>query len=98
MCASSAREILVEMLSYVCRAQSKLYEMLRNGGGKKIFYRDLFCEVMAFPLVTPSDLVSWINALAPAVSLELTGSGRRKPAPAEDDLVVVNDSSGVPSN
>jgi hypothetical protein len=44
-------------------------------------YRDLFCEAMAFPLVTPEDLVQWLAKLAPNVEIVLEGSQRqRKPS------------------
>jgi hypothetical protein len=41
-------------------------------------YRNLFCEDMAFPLVTPEDLVQWLAKLAPNVEVvlgDLSGKG-----------------------
>lgn len=53
-------------------------------------YANLFCEAMAFPLVTPDDLVNWLKNLEPHIELKLSGSSRRqKPSPLQDDRVVV---------
>ena len=75
---------------YLTRARAKVIEMLRRSRSHGVLYSELFCEAMAFPLVNPRDLQSWIAALIPNVKLHLTGSTRRKkPSPAEDDRVVV---------
>lgn len=73
---------------YRKRARTKILEVLKksrdpNGVG----YEELFCEAMAFPLVTPADLENWILSLAPFAELRLSGSGnRKKPSPGHDDL------------
>jgi len=75
---------------YTGRARAKVVELLRRSGSSGVLYSELFCEAMAFPLVTPDDLQSWIEALAPNVRLELAGSSRRRrPSPAQKDRVVV---------
>jgi three-Cys-motif partner protein len=75
---------------YANRARGKVLESLRRSGSIGVSYSALFCEAMAFPLVTPTDLQSWIEALGPCVRLQLAGSSQRKrPSPAQDDRVVV---------
>lgn len=72
-----ARKSVIRMLSET-RSQSELK------------YSDIFCEAMAFPLVAPDDLVSWLIALEPNIKLRLAGSSkRRKPSPLQDDRVLV---------
>jgi hypothetical protein len=50
---------------------------------------------MAFPLVTPDDLVSWLTAWGPNVKLDLVGSARRRKPSAlnEDRVIVINPNS-----
>jgi hypothetical protein len=56
-------------------------------------YKELFCEAMAFPLVTPDDLVGWLLALKPHVRISFELSEKRKqpkkPSPMHDDRVFV---------
>src|SRR6266498_3674689 len=53
-------------------------------------YKELFCEAMFFPLVTPNDLVGWLRALEPNIRIDLGGvPSRKKPQPSEDYRVVV---------
>lgn len=77
---------------YVNRARKKVIDILRSRcAAARLPYADLFCEAMAFPLVTPEDLEGWLRALEPNVQLHLVGSSRRrKPSPVEDDSVSVN--------
>jgi hypothetical protein len=45
---------------------------------------------MAFPLVTPDDLVGWLRALEPHIQITLNGvPSTKKPKPAEDYRVSV---------
>ncbi len=45
-------------------------------------YKELFCEAMFFPLVTPNDLVGWLRALEPNIRIDLSGvPSRKKPSP-----------------
>src|SRR5439155_23162403 len=75
---------------YTHRARGKVLELLRRSGSSGVLYSKLFCEAMAFPLVTPPDLQIWIEALASNVRLVFAGSLRRKrPSPAHDDRVIV---------
>jgi hypothetical protein len=61
-----------------------------------VAYADLFCEAMAFPLVTPNDLVEWLKALEPNIKVNLAGvSSRKKPKPSEDYRVVVINSKAL---
>jgi three-Cys-motif partner protein len=79
------------------RARGKVTEiLLENTTSKGIAYSDLYCEAMAFPLVTPDDLFNWLCELEPNIKISLTGSGKRKkPSPGEDDRIGVLDSSGL---
>lgn len=62
-------------------------------------YEALFCEAMAFPLVTPEDLENWVRSLTPHAELRLAGSAqRKKPSPAEDDRVVVMNAAALEAN
>jgi hypothetical protein len=42
-------------------------------------YPALFCEAMAFPLITPDELLAFVQSLQPAAVLKLSPDGRRKP-------------------
>lgn len=61
---------------YSGRARRKLIEKLRRSRSNTIQYRDLFCETMAFPLVTPDDLTGWLEQLRPAIEIQV-GEGHR---------------------
>jgi len=76
---------------YAKSARKKVVAILRTSSSPAgVAYRDLFCEAMFFPLVTPDDLVNWLMALKPNIELRLAGSlSRKKPSPSEDDRVVV---------
>ena len=76
---------------YSEKARKRVLEILASSKAKsRHSYADLFCEAMAFPLVTSEDLVSWLINLDPHIKLELAGSTRRrKPSPLEDDKVIV---------
>lgn len=81
---------------YSDRAQRKvartLLESAMDNGPSKVRYSELFCDAMAFPLVTPQDLLGWIASFAPAAELVLSGSKNRKvPDCDEDDWVFVHD-------
>ncbi len=84
--------LIVELRErYQQRARKKILQTLitcRDPLGSA--YQSLFCEAMAFPLVTPEDLENWVCSLVPHVELCLAGSAqRRKPSPAADDRVLV---------
>jgi three-Cys-motif partner protein len=76
---------------YRKRARKKMLQTLLGcRDAKGATYESLFCEAMAFPLVTPEDLENWVRLLIPHAELRLAGSAqRKKPSPAEDDRVVV---------
>lgn len=79
---------------YLSKARKGLFALLAKKTGPSGFaYSDLFCQVMAYPLVTPDDLIKWLDELKGAVRIVLAGSGRRhKPSPMQDDRIVVIDS------
>jgi three-Cys-motif partner protein len=65
--------------------------LLSQESGKEIPYSRLFCEGMAFPLVTPNDLVAWLRALQFIVEIRLANPRAKKPSPSQQDRVVVLD-------
>jgi three-Cys-motif partner protein len=83
---------------YLGRARNKVLQVLKeNTDPSGARYENLFCEAMAFPLVTPTDLDNWLTDLAPHVELNLAPSKnrRKKPSPAYDDRVLVIDIEGL---
>jgi three-Cys-motif partner protein len=75
--SEKARRRVIEVLS-LTKPQSKIH------------YSHLFCEAMAFPLVTPNDLVGWLISLEPNIKLNFSGSSRRRRfLPLEDDWISV---------
>jgi hypothetical protein len=84
---------------YRKRARGKVMEILLGKPALKgIAYADLYCEAMAFPLVTPDDLVNWLREVEPNITIQLAGSHRRKkPSPGEPDRVVVVNSVALSS-
>jgi three-Cys-motif partner protein len=69
------------------RVKTMLADSKHRGG---VRYKDLFCEAMFFPLVTPNDLVEWLRELEPNVRVDFAGiPSKKKPKPSEDYRVVV---------
>lgn len=68
---------------YRDRAQRKVVAYLKGAPRSKVPYWKLFCEAMAFPLVTPADLLSWLANLDPYVKLHPT-EGHKKLSPRRD--------------
>ena len=75
---------------YSNRARTKIIECLTNSTRATVPYDDLFCEAMAFPLVTPADLLTWLNSLDPYIELH-PAAGHIKLAPDRNDYVEVTD-------
>src|ERR1700730_6640785 len=64
---------------YADIARKKVIKFLRvDTSTEGVPYKDLFCEAMAFPLITPDDLVDWLRKLQPHARLSWAVS-RRKP-------------------
>jgi len=86
-----SRLILELLQRYLRNARNDVLKVLSaNTSARGVAYADLFCEAMAFPLVTPNDLVRWLEELKPNIELRLAGaSSRQKPSPGEDDRIVV---------
>ena len=82
---------------YSEKAQRRVVEILATSTPRSHHsYADLFCEAMTFPLVTPTDLLSWLKQLEPYIRLELSGSTqRRKPSPLHNDKVIVITPSSI---
>lgn len=86
-----SRKALALQSRYAERARMRVVALLAaNTGPAGVEYKELFCEAMFFPLVTPNDLVEWLKALEPNVKVKLAGvPSRKKPKPSEDFRVVV---------
>jgi hypothetical protein len=82
---------------YAERARRKVLTLLAaNRDPAGMDYKDLFCEAMFFPVVTPSDLVGWLRAMHPDVEIRLGGvPTKRKPVPSEAFRVVVLNSKAL---
>jgi three-Cys-motif partner protein len=82
---------------YTGLARGKVMSMLLQNR-PKVLYRDLYCEAMAFPLVTPEDLLQWLEELGPFTKLILvsdSGKTRRRASLYADDHVIVTDMVGL---
>jgi three-Cys-motif partner protein len=86
-----SRLILELLHRYQQKGRNNVMHVLRGSNSATgVAYADLFCEAMAFPLVTPNDLVEWLGELAPNVEIRIDGVlSKRKPKPDEDYRVVV---------
>jgi ATP:corrinoid adenosyltransferase len=82
---------------YLEKAHDRILSILASHPKQtKILYEDVLCEAMAFPLVSPDDVINCLRALEPDVEIQLTGTGRRrKPNPLEEDLVVIVNPAAV---
>jgi hypothetical protein len=78
---------------YLTKARTKVMELLvRIDQGGQAAYSELFCEAMAFPLVTPADLDSLIKDIGDAVKLCFAGDIKgKKGSPERRDMVEVTD-------
>jgi three-Cys-motif partner protein len=75
---------------YAKRARAKVVEALwRSAPKETIPYENLFCEAMAFPLVTPEDLIDWLKDMEPNIEIRLAGPRRRKLSPLKEDQIIV---------
>lgn len=76
---------------YCDRAREKVIECLKKAPQAKVPYWKLFCEAMAFPLVTPDDLLAWLNKLDPYIELHPTeGHTKLSPARNDDYVTIIN--------
>ena len=82
---------------YTGLARGKVISMLLHNR-PKVLYREIYCKAMAFPLVTPQDLLQWLEELAPFTKLNLVsapGKTRRRASLYADDHVIVTDMVGL---
>lgn len=76
---------------YCDRARQKVIEYLKNTPQVKVPFCRLFCEAMAFPLVTRDDLLTWLDNFVPYIELH-PAQGHKKLSPArEDDYITIID-------
>jgi three-Cys-motif partner protein len=76
---------------YCDLARKKVVECLRRATRSRVPYWKLFCAAMALPLVTPDDLLSWLDDLDPYIELH-PAEGYKKLSPArEGDYVTIID-------
>jgi three-Cys-motif partner protein len=74
---------------YLNLARRKVIEQLKDPERSRFAYENLFCEAMAFPLVTSDDLHQWLKDWEPFVEIHLSKETRRKPTLGKADYVVV---------
>jgi hypothetical protein len=77
---------------YSERARAKVIECLKRAQTNTVSYESLFCEAMAFPLVTPDDLIDWLGGLVPAIEIHIS-KGHRALSPSNPDFIVIRDPS-----
>ena len=89
--------LILELLQRSLRSgRENVIKILRGNTSSSVAYSDLFCEAMAFPLVTPNDLIKWLEELRPNLEFKLAGApSRRKPSPAEDDKIIILNSRAL---
>lgn len=76
---------------YRYRARERVIEYLKKSPQTKVPYSQLFCEAMAFPLVTPHDLQTWLDELDPYIELH-PAEGHKKLSPTrEADHITIID-------
>lgn len=92
-----SRLVLELLQRYTENARNEVLKSLRaNTSARGVSYADLFCEAMAFPLVTPNDLVGWLKALEPNIKITLADvPTKKKPKPSEDYRAVVINSKAL---
>ncbi len=80
--AESLRTTIVEDLrrKYLERTKCKIYNCLKEAKANGVLYRELFCEAMAFPLVTKQDLDSILDNPNFKTRLELKEKRSKKPS------------------
>lgn len=85
---------------YCDRAKAKVVKRILDSAKDGVSYSDLFCEAMAFPLVTPTDLRSWIQSFGDAIKVHLARSTRRRElSPVEEeDKVYLKDPTKLKSH
>jgi three-Cys-motif partner protein len=65
--------------------------LLANQPREGFSYSSIFCEAMAFPLVTPNDLVHWLKSFEPNIKIVLENPKAKKLSPSRDDRIFVTD-------
>jgi len=81
---------------YCDRAKAKVLKRILDSGSSGVSYSHLFCEAMAFPLVTPMDLRRWLSSFGAAIEVHLAGSGKRRElSPAENDRIILKDEAAL---
>ena len=74
---------------YCAKARRKIVERILAAPAGGVSFAQLFCDAMAFPLVTPIDLHTWLLSWRDAIQIRLDGENRKKPTPDHDDWVEV---------
>lgn len=75
---------------YRDRARAKVVECLKKASRPTVPYETLFCEAMAFPLVTPEDLLGWLGGFGQNIELHPT-KGHKKLSPSRPDYITIID-------
>lgn len=72
---------------YCRKARRKIITRLAEGPPTGVLFADLFCDAMAFPLVTPQDLHGWLDGLKGHLEIHLAGQRRKKASPDREDWI-----------
>jgi len=76
---------------YCAKAKRKVIERILAAPTGGVLFTELFCDAMAFPLVTPTDLYGWIKGWEKYLSLRLEDPSKKKPSPDQNDWVEAKD-------
>src|SRR5581483_285801 len=76
---------------YCAKAKKKVIGRILTTEPQGVAFAELFCDAMAFPLVTPTDLHSWLSQWREAIEVRLDGENRKKPSPDGNDRVFLKD-------
>jgi protein gp37 len=82
---------------YCEKAKRKVISRILAAPATGVAFGDLFCDAMAFPLVTPADLNGWLTQWRSAVELRLEGERRKKISPDHNDFVIATDTDQLRS-
>jgi len=76
---------------YNHQAKEKILALLVNSKLSKVPYSVLYGEAMTFPMVTPDDLLRWLEELKPHIDIRMEGKHRRKPKWSKRDYIFIRD-------
>ena len=76
---------------YCSKAKRKVLDRILAAPPGGVLFTELFCDAMAFPLVTPTDLHGWLKGWEKHLTLRLADPSKKKPSPDQNDWVEAKD-------